>query len=175
MQRALGFVTDYPPWMANFLTDGKNGAPLGEGLKATSDLAQEFLDQAVPPRPNCDRMLMGPLRPDHFAKVQSVTFFADCDRLAGLMTLASYWSSAQDEIAAPFSSGCGLMWRELQNEEKDRAILGCTDIAMRRYLPPEIMCLTVSAERFARMVDFPDDCFLTRSWWNELLDSREKG
>jgi len=25
------------------------------------------------------------------------------------------------------------------------------------------------------MVDFPDDAFLMRSWWNDLMDHREKG
>ena len=44
-QIALGLGGTYPPFMANFLTDGK-GAPMGEGLKATPALAQEFLDRA---------------------------------------------------------------------------------------------------------------------------------
>ena len=43
--------------MANFLTDGKNGAPMGEGLKATPALAQEFLDQIVFPEPVGDHVL----------------------------------------------------------------------------------------------------------------------
>ncbi|MGV8039131.1 MAG: DUF169 domain-containing protein [Thermoanaerobaculaceae bacterium] len=107
MQRALGFVEAYPPWMANFLTDGANGAPMGEGLKASPRLAQEFLDRARPPQPRGDTMLMGPLRLERWADVRTVTFFADPDRLAALMTLASFWSGRDDEIAAPFSSGCG--------------------------------------------------------------------
>lgn len=172
MQRALGFVEAYPPWMANFLTDGANGAPMGEGLKASPRLAQEFLDRARPPRPKGDTMLMGPLRLERWADVRTVTFFADPDRLAALMTLASFWSGRDDEIAAPFSSGCGLMWREVANQERDRAVLGCTDIAMRRYLPPEILSLTVSPARFERMLSFPDTAFLTREWWGELLRSR---
>ncbi len=175
LQKHFGFDRKYPPWMANFLTDGKNGAPMGEGLKATPGLAQEFLDRIVFPEPAGDYVLLGPLKLDYWDKVKSVTFFADPDRLAGLMTLAAYWSSDPDEIAAPFSSGCGLMWEVFNNFEKDRAIIGATDLAMRKYLPPEIICLTVSPERFERMVGFPEEAFLNRSWWNELLDSREKG
>lgn len=172
MQRALGFAESYPPWMASFLTDGANGAPMGEGLKASPRLAQEFLDRARPPRPRGDTMLMGPLRLERWADVRTVTFFADADRLAALMTLASYWSGRDDEIAAPFSSGCGLMWREVVNQERDRAVLGCTDIAMRRYLPPEILSLTVSPARFERMLSFPDSAFLMREWWGDLLRAR---
>ncbi len=66
------------------------------------------------------------------------------------------------------------MWEVFGNFEKDRAVIGATDLAMRRYLPPEIICFSVSPERFERMVDFPEDAFLNRSWWNELMDSREK-
>ncbi|MGD8353343.1 MAG: DUF169 domain-containing protein [Pseudomonadota bacterium] len=175
LQKHFGFDQNYPPWMANFLTDGKNGAPMGEGLKATPALAQEFLDNIVFPEPSGDHILIGPLKPDLWDKVRTVTFLTDPDRLSGLMTLAAFWSSDPDEIAAPFSSGCGLMWEVLNSFKKDRAVIGATDLAMRRYIPPEIITLTVSPERFERMVDFPDDAFLNRSWWNELMDSREKG
>lgn len=174
LQRSLGLSSTFPPWMANFLTDGANGAPMGEGLKATPELAQAYLDQARPTRPREDTVLMGPLRLDHWDDVRTLTFFADPDRLSALMTLAAFWSGGDDAVAAPFSSGCGLMWRELQNQERDRAILGCTDIAMRRYLPPEILSLSVSPARFEQMVGFPDTTFLNREWWRELLRSRRR-
>ena len=68
-----------------------------------------------------------------------------------------------------------MMWEVFNTHEKDRAVIGCTDIAMRRYVPPEIMCLSVSPRRFERMVNFPEGAFLTRSWWNALMDQRERG
>lgn len=174
MQNAFGLGKGYPPWMSHFLTDGK-GAPMGEGLKATPELAQEFLDRAKPPKLSGDTLLIGPLKLTQWDNVKTVTFFADPDRFSALMTLASYWSSDPDEIAAPFSSGCGLMWRELISFDRDRAIIGCTDIAMRKYLPPEILCLTVSPTRFQKMVNFPDEAFLNKEWWNTLMESRQKG
>jgi hypothetical protein len=174
MQTAFGLEKSYPSFMANFLTDGK-GAPMGEGLKATPELAQEFLDRARPPAPSGDSVLVGPLRLDQWDKVKSLTFFADPDRLAALMTLAAYWSSDPDFIFAPFSSGCGLMLRELANQDHERAIIGCTDIAMRKYLPPDILCLSVLPPHFTRMVDFPEEAFLNRDWWAELMRIRGKG
>lgn len=172
-QTAFGLKHGYPPFMANFLTDGE-GAPMGEGLKAGPELAREFLDRAVPPALKGDTVLIGPLRLEAWESVRSVTFLVDPDRLAALMTLAAYWTSDPDVIYAPFSSGCGLMLRELEAVEGDRALIGCTDIAMRKYLPPDMLCFTVSSSRFERMVDFPDDAFLNKSWWNELMDLREK-
>lgn len=172
-QVAFGLTTDYPPFMAHFLTDGK-GAPMGEGLKASPELAQEFLENARGPEPSGDTVLIGPLRLDQWRHVKSVTFLVDPDRLSALMTLAGYWSSDPNLIAAPFSSGCGLLWRELENQGQDRVVIGFTDIAMRKYLPPEMLCLTVSPARFEQMVGFPDNAFLNRDWWNDLMDHREK-
>lgn len=171
-QRAFGLEKEYPPFMAHFLTDGE-GAPMGEGLKAAPELAQEFLDRAEPPTLSGDTILIGPLRLDRWEHVRSVTFFADPDRISALMTLAAYWSSDPDFIHAPFSSGCGLLMRDLESQERERAVLGCTDIAMRKYVPPEILCLTVTPGHFERMVDVPDGAFLDGEWWNALMDSRE--
>jgi hypothetical protein len=172
-QIAFGLVREYPPFMSHFLTDGV-GAPMGEGLKARAELAQEFIDRAVSPYPSGDTVLAGPLRLSAWEHVRSVTFLVDPDRLAALMTLATYWTTEQNTICAPFSSGCGLLWRELDNQGEDRAVIGCTDIAMRRYLPPEILGFTVTPQRFEKMLTFPDDAFLNRDWWNELMDSRER-
>lgn len=170
-QRAFGFAKEYPSFMAHFLTDGE-GAPMGEGLKATPALAQEFLDRAHPRPIRGDTILIGPLRLDKWEHVRSVAFFTDPDRISALMTLASYWSSDPDFIHAPFSSGCGLLLRELEGQERERAVLGCTDIAMRKYIPPDILCLTVRPGHFERMVNFPDDAFLNKEWWNDLMKSR---
>ncbi|NLC71485.1 MAG: DUF169 domain-containing protein [Desulfuromonadaceae bacterium] len=174
LQSHFGFTRKYPPWMANFLTDGKNGAPLGEGLKASPTLAQEYLDRIVYPEPSTDTVLMGPLRLDHWQDIRTITFFSDPDRLSALMTLAAFRTSDPEAIQAPFSSGCGLLWEAFGHHTRDRAVIGCTDIAMRRYIPRDLLCLTVTPARFEKMVDFPDDAFLMRSWWKELLDARER-
>jgi hypothetical protein len=67
-----------------------------------------------------------------------------------------------------------LLWRALTEDGQDRAVLGATDIAMRRYLPPDILTLSVTPQRFAQMLSFPDAAFLNRSWWNDLMDYRER-
>ena len=172
-QRAFGLERGYPPFMAHFLTDGE-GAPMGEGLKETPALAQDFLDKAKPPEIAGDSILVGPLRLDKWEYARSVTFFADPDRISALMTLASYWSSDPDFIHAPFSSGCGLMFRDLVNQDRERAVLGCTDIAMRKHIPPEILCLTVTPAHFERMTNVPEGAFLGKDWWKELMKSRQR-
>jgi len=45
---------------------------------------------------------------------------------------------------------------------------------MRKYLPPDMLRLTVSPGMFEKMVGFPDDAFLGKRWWNEWMDLRER-
>ncbi len=168
--RALGLEKGYPPFMAHFLSDGV-GAPKGEGLKATPEIAQAFLDRARPLDVTSGYILIGPLRLEQWDALRSVTFFVDADRLGAVMTLAAYWSG-ENVVSAPFGSGCSMLWRELSDNGRERAVLGATDIAMRQYVPPDILSLSVTPQRFERMVSFPDEAFLNLSWWNELMDAR---
>ncbi len=170
--RALGLEKQYPAYMAHFLTDGA-GAPKGEGLRATPEIAQAFLDVARPPDVAGNTVLIGPLRLAEWGAVKSVTFLVDPDRLAAVMTLAGYWSES-DVAAAPFGSGCGFLWRALDGGTDERAVIGATDIAMRRYLPPDTLTLTVRPAHFAKMLTVPEDSFLYRSWWNDLVDARAR-
>jgi hypothetical protein len=170
--RALGIEKSSPAYMANFLTDGV-GAPKGEGLRATPAIAQAYLDRGKPPAPESGGILVGPLRLEQWERVRSVTFLVDPDRLAALTTLAGYWS-ADNVVAAPFGSACSFFWKSFNEVEGALAIIGGTDVAMRRYLPTAIMTLTVAPAHFAKMLTFPDDSFLNLEWWNELMDVRDR-
>ncbi len=167
--RAFGLETTYPAYMAHFLTDGV-GAPKGEGLRATPEIAQAYIDSATPPKLDSATVLLGPLRPAQWQKTRSVTFLVNPDRLSAVMTLAGYWS-AQDVVTAPFGSGCSFLLRALRG---DRCVLGGTDVAMRAYLPSDILTFTVNPAHFAKMLTFPETSFLFRSWWNDLMDSRSR-
>ena len=119
-------------------------------------------------------MFIGPLQVTHWPAVLSVTFFVDPDRLAAVSALATYWSSDPEFVYAPFSSGCGLMWRELAGQTRPRAIIGGADVSARRHLPRHLLSLSVTPAHFARMLEFPDNCFLTKEWWNGLMDQRQR-
>jgi|WetSurMetagenome_2_1015567.scaffolds.fasta_scaffold155584_2 hypothetical protein len=169
--RALGIERGAPPpFMAHMLTDGV-GAPKGEGLRASAEVAQVYLDRGKPPAPASGTVLVGPLRVKEWEKVRSVTFLVDPDRLAALTTLAGYWS-AENVVAAPFGSACSFFWKAFNEVEGAQAIIGGTDVAMRRHLPTAIMTLTIAPGHFARMLTVPDDSFLDREWWTELMDVR---
>ena len=109
-----------------------------------------------------------------WASVLTLSFFVDPDRLSALMTLSGYWSSV-DTVVAPFGSGCSLLWRAVDERGGDKAVVGGTDIAMRRHLPPNTLVFTVAPQLFYQMVNVPPGSFLDRDWWAALMEAREKG
>jgi hypothetical protein len=147
---------------------------MGEGLKESPEIMQEFLDEAKPPDPAGETVMIGPFRVDAWDAIRSVTFLVDPDRLAAVMTLAGFWSPDTRIVSAPFSSGCGMLWRELDQGGVDRPVIGATDMAMRKYLPPEIMAFSVTPARFEQMLTVPEGSFLDKEWWNDLMDHRLK-
>jgi hypothetical protein len=171
--RGLGLENTSPPFMAHFLTDGV-GAPAAEGLRATPEIAQAILDQKRPVANQSGHVLVGPLRADKWDAVRSVTFFASPDHLAAVTTLAGYWSGDKDIVAAPFGSACSSLMSALgEYGEDDHPILGGLDLAMRRHIPDDMLTLSVSPARFAKMLTFPEESFMYKSWWNELARVRQ--
>ena len=171
---AFGIEGRYPPYMANFLSDGR-GAPMGLGLRASAGLCRRALERTSAVTPSCGSVLLGPLRAEQWDKVKSVSALVDPDRLSALMTLASFWSDEIDLVSAPVSSGCGLLWRELLGQTHDRPVIGCTDVAMRGQLPPGLLSFSVTPRRFEQLLTVPDDSFLDKPWWLELMDRRHGG
>jgi hypothetical protein len=171
--RAFGLETTTPAFMAHFLTDGV-GAPAGEGLRAAPEIAQVLIDGTKAVANASGHVLLGPLRLSQWDLVRSVTFFADADHVSGLGTLAGYWSANRDVVVAPFGSGCFALLGALgQYEDDDLAVLGGFDIAMRRHVPEGLVTLTISPARFAKMLTFPEESFLSKPWWNDLMKLRQ--
>ena len=172
--RGLGLENTTPPFMAHFLSDGV-GAPAGEALRATPEIAQALIDRARPVKNRSGHVLIGPLRLTHWDEVGSVTFFVGPDRLSAVTTLAGYWSANKDILTSPFGAGCASLLRALGEYEdgEDHAILGGLDIAMRRHIPEDMLTLTVSPRRFAKMLTFREDTFLSKAWWGDLVRARE--
>ena len=171
--RGLGLESTSPPFMAHFLSDGV-GAPAGEGLRASAEIAQALIDRAKMVQNKSGYVLLGPLRLDKWDLVGSVTFFVEPDVLSAVATLAGYWSPNKDVVVAPFGSGCSSLLRALgEYDDEDPAVLGGLDIAMRKHLPDEALTLSVSPARFAKMLTFDEMNFLNKPWWNDLVRLRQ--
>lgn len=147
-----------------------------EGLKASHDLMGQWLDHGRPYEPEHPHILIGPLKSDQYEFLKSVTFYINPDQL-GLMVLgAQYFSAPGDPapVTAPFGSGCMEILPLFGDLGVPQAIIGATDIAMRRYLPPDILAFTVTKSMYERFCRLDKKSFLFKPFWKNLQKARPR-
>jgi len=130
-----------------------------EGLRASRELMDEWLDAAQNYRPKHDHLLFGPLRTGQYDYLRTVTFLVNADQLAILCTGATYYSRPGDlePVLARFGSGC-MQWVTLFDDlDAPQASIGSTDQAMRKYLEPWMLAFTVTKSMFELLCRWGDD------------------
>jgi len=144
-----------------------------EGLKASHALMNRWLDSRQGYRQKHPHILIGPLCKDQYAYLKSVTFFVTPDQLALLMIGAQYFSLPEDPlpVIAPFGSGCSQLV-PFDDADIPQAAVGATDIAMRRYLNPDLLAFTVTRPLYEQLCDLGEDSFLSRPFWRDLRKAR---
>jgi len=146
-----------------------------EGLRASHELMDQWLDAERGYAPRLGHVLIGPLHADQYDYLRSVTFYVNADQLAVLVTGSSYYSRADDSPAsAPFSSGCGQLASAIGDLEVPRAVIGATDQAMRQYLAPGLLAFTVTKPMFELLCRWADDpaSSLHNSFLKEVIAAR---
>lgn len=145
-----------------------------EGLKATHQLMEQWLDHREPYRQDHPHLLIGPLQESQYGYLRTVTFFANPDQLSLLMTGAQYHSAPTDPepVLARFGSGCMQLVTVFDDLTIPQAAVGATDIAMRQYLPPDILAFTVTKPMFERLCALDERSFLYKPFWARLQKAR---
>jgi hypothetical protein len=147
-----------------------------EGLKADREIMARWIDGTNHYRPEHGSLFLGPLRADQYAHLKTVTFFVNPDQLALLLTGAHYRHAPGDRppVIAPFASGCGLLAALFDDLDVPQAAIGATDIAMRNYLPPDILAFTVTRPMFEQLCSLDQNSFLYKPFWQNLQEARAK-
>lgn len=147
-----------------------------EGLKATHELMEQWLDHHRPYVPENRQLFVGPLREHLYDHVKTVTFYVNPDQLSALMLGANYEHAPTDPAAviAPFGSGCMEMLPLFDDLGIPQAIIGATDLAMRASLPPEAVAFTVTKPMFARLCALGEQSFLYKAFLRNLQQARAK-
>jgi hypothetical protein len=167
----LGLQTRSQDEMVRFLVEE-------EGLRASPELMRQWLEAAPGYQPRHQHVLIGPLHADQYDYLRSVTFYVNADQLAVLVTGSSYYSRPEDPpVVAPFSSGCGQLasvFGDVANFDLPRAVIGATDQAMRKQLPPAILAFTVTKPMFEQLCRWADDpkSSLHNNFLQQLLTAR---
>jgi hypothetical protein len=148
-----------------------------EGLKASHDLMNRWIDSSPPYRRTHANILVGPLKESQYEYLRTVTFFVNPDQL-GLMTLGAQYHSAPEDpppVISPFGSSCMQMVGVFKDLDAPQAAIGSTDVASREYLPPDTLAFTVTKPMFERLATLDDRSFLTKPFWKKLMKARSGG
>ena len=144
-----------------------------EGLKASHELMIKWINHTKPNPPPQAHILIGPLQKDLWEFVLSITFFVNPDQLSALMIGAQYYSSPEDPppVIAPFGSGC-MQLLPFPDVKMLQAVIGTTDIAMRSFLPPDILAFTVTPAMFQQICSLDEKSFLYKPFLQNLRKAR---
>ena len=147
-----------------------------EGLKASHALMDQWLDYQKPYRPEYDNLLIGPLRPEQYAYLKTISFYVNPDQLGMLMLGAQYHHAPGNPAPtiASFGSGCMQLVSLFDDLNVPQAIIGATDIAMRQFLPPDVVAFTVTKPLFKQLCELDEKSFLYKPFWQNLQHARSR-
>jgi hypothetical protein len=146
----------------------------GEGLKCSREVMGKWFDARRSYAPEHPNLLVGPLREDRYDLAKTVTFFVSPDALSILIIGAHYCSGPGDPpaVLAPFGSGCMELLPLFDDLGKPQAVIGGTDVAMRQYLPPDILAFTVTKPMFEQLCGLDEKSFLFKPFLKNLRKAR---
>ncbi|MFC2111417.1 DUF169 domain-containing protein [Bacteroidota bacterium] len=155
--------------MLEFLTEE-------EGLKASKELMNQWLDNQKPYIIENGFVVIGPLKDEQYDYLKTITFFVNPDQLS-LLLLGTEYNNANLNTPATmtnFGSGCGQMAALFDDLNSDipKAIIGATDIAMREHLPPDILALTINKPMYEQLCELDENSFLYKPFWERLKEAR---
>lgn len=147
-----------------------------EGLKASEELMGKWVDKNKGYKSKYENLIIGPLRENQYDDLKTITFFVNPDQLSLFVIGAHYFQEPSDipVVKAPFSSGCGMLITMFPDIEKPDAIIGATDIAMRKYLPPDILAFTVTKPLYEQLCSLDENSFLSKRFWKDLQKARNR-
>jgi len=145
-----------------------------EGLKASEELMGEWVDANPGYRQDHQHLFLGPLKPDCHAYLKTVTFWVNADQMSALTLGAQYHARLSDPppVIARFGAGCGQMVSVFDDLSASQAQIGATDIAMREWLPPDLLALTVTRPLFERLCEFDETSYLRKPFLARLKKAR---
>lgn len=147
-----------------------------EGLKENHELMDDWIRASGEYSPENEFILYGPLRKEVYRYAKTLTFLVNPDQLSMLMIGAQYFSKTTDPdpVIAPFGSGCMQSVSLFKDLNAPQAIIGATDMAMRQYLPPEILAFTVTKPMFENLCKLDQNSFLEKGFIKRLKSVRKK-
>lgn len=146
-----------------------------EGLKDSPALIEAWITRAQPYQPQYRNLLLGPLINELDPYLKTVSFFVNADQLSILMIGAQYFAQAQDPkpVIAPFGAGCMQLLPLIPVDDRPHALIGATDMAMRKWIPKNLIAFTVNRPMYNNLCKLdPERSYLGKSFLRELKAAR---
>ena len=145
-----------------------------EGLKCCNEKVDKWLDVTPVYKSRHRCVFIGPLKNSMAEYLKSVTFFVTPDQLSSLIVAANYHTDGTEgnPVEVPFGSGCMQLLTLVPENDRAKAIVGASDLAMRKYLPNNLMAFTVNVKMFDRLCSIDQNSFLNKPYLNELIAFR---
>jgi hypothetical protein len=130
-----------------------------EGLKASHELMDLWLDSAPHYSPEHENLLIGPLKPDQYEYLRTVTWYVNPDQLSVLTAGAVYYTHPDDvsPLIARFGSGCMQLAALFDDLDAPQALIGALDQAARADLDRCTLAFTVTKPMFELLAKWADD------------------
>lgn len=147
-----------------------------EGLKVSPNVMCRWLKNVPPYKVQNKSIIISALKEDQYAFLKTITFFVNPDQLALLLTGAEYLNVSPDQspVIAPYGAGCGQLLTMFPSLDEPKALVGATDIAMRKHLPQNVLAFTVTKSMFEQLCGLGANSFLHKTFWNDLKKTREQ-
>jgi len=149
-----------------------------EGFKSSDDIMYQWLKNLKPYILENKYVVIGPIKEDQYAYLTTITFYVNPDQLSFLIHGAEYKNASLDEnpVITAFGSGCGQIAALLGdlNSNFPKAVIGATDMAMREYLPADILAFTVNKPMYEQLCELDENSFMHKHFWTRLMKKREE-
>ncbi len=145
----------------------------GEGYKKTPELARKFVE-SLPIRDIPEKyVVLKPLdKVTDNEEPKSVIFLVNVDQLSALNVLANYARETNDNVVMQFGAGChqiGIIPLREGESDQPRAVVGLTDISVRKSFEKDMLSFTVPYKMFLEMESNVEGSFLDRDVWQNIL------
>ena len=146
----------------------------GEGFQKTPETAKKFLESLPLIDIPFEYVVYKPLEKLSAGETpEIVILLVNPDQISALTVLANYSRGTFDNVITRFGAGChqtGIMaYRECLSDNA-KAIIGLTDISVRKVFAKDILSFTMPYKMFLEMEADVDGSFLQKTEWLQILE-----